>query len=83
MCTLDRSELTSASPTRPRPGGSSRPRAKTTSAPGHAADADGAGVITTAAASDAVAATKPAKRFARCDVLPDPSGFTDVVSEPP
>ena len=54
-----RSELTSASPTWPRPGGSSRPRAKTTSAPGQAADAAGisAGAINhTAAASDAAAA---------------------------
>src|SRR3954447_6853898 len=39
--TLERSELTSASPTAPTPGGSSRPRAKTTSASGHAADAAG------------------------------------------
>src|SRR3954453_1702309 len=39
--TLERSEATSASPTAPTPGGSCRPRAKTTSASGHAADADG------------------------------------------
>ena len=44
---------------------------------------DGAGAITNAAANDAAAAAKPAKRFAGCDVLPDLSGFTDVVSEPP
>src|SRR6185312_2516319 len=63
----ERSELTSASPTAPTPGGSSRPRAKTTSASGHAADAVGisaavekgvvAGAITNAAASEAAAAT--------------------------
>ena len=92
MRTLDRSELTNASPTRPTPGGSSRPRAKTTSAPGHAADADGisaavrkgasAGAITNTAASDAAAA-KPNELFAGCDLSPDLNGFTDVVSEPP
>src|SRR3569623_78166 len=64
--TLERSELTSASPTAPTPGGSCRPRAKTTSASGHAADADGisaaiekgvaAGAITQAAASAVAAA---------------------------
>jgi hypothetical protein len=81
MRTLDRNELTNASPTRPTPGGSSRPRAKTTSAPGQAADADGAGAITNAAATDAAAAN-PARRFAGCDLLPNLNGFTDVVSEP-
>src|SRR3954451_20258908 len=69
--TLERSELTSASPTAPTPGGSSRPRAKTTSASGHAADTAGisaavekgiaAGAITNAAAS-AVAAARPGTR---------------------
>src|SRR3954452_24187367 len=65
--TLERSELTSASPTAPTPGGSCRPRAKTTSASGHAAEADGisvadekgiaAGAITNTAASAAAAAS--------------------------
>src|SRR5215210_239913 len=43
--TLERSEATSASPTAPTPGGSCRPRAKTTSASGHAADAAGVSVL--------------------------------------
>src|SRR5215217_9612371 len=70
--TLERSELTSASPTAPTPGGSCRPRAKTTSASGHAADADGisaavekgvaAGVITNAAASAVAAARLRTRR---------------------
>src|SRR6185312_4385021 len=61
----ERSELTNASPTAPTPGGSSRPRAKTTSASGHAVDAvgiseavekgDAAGRNKNAAASAAVA----------------------------
>ena len=82
MCTLERSELTSASPIRPTPGGSSRPRAKTTSAPGHAADAAGisaavrkgasAGAITSTAASNGAAA----KRNRLIDLI-------DFVSEPP
>jgi hypothetical protein len=75
---LERSELTNASPTKPTPGGSSRPRAKTTSAPGHAADATGiaagkgaaAGAITNAVASNA-AAPGPDKRFAAFDLLPE------------
>src|SRR4051812_2672931 len=61
--TLERREATSASPTAPTPGGSCRPRAKTTSASGHAADAAeisvvvekgiAAGAITNTAASAA------------------------------
>src|SRR3954463_14631046 len=62
--TLERSEATSASPTAPTPGGSCRPRAKTTSASGHAADAAeisvdkkgiAAGATTNTAASTAAA----------------------------
>ena len=78
MCALPRSELTNASPTKPTPGGSSRPRAKTTSAPGHAADATGiarrkgtaAGAITNAAASNAAARDRPS--VAAFDPLPTP-----------
>src|SRR5215218_8591693 len=68
----ERSELTSASPTAPTPGGSCRPRAKTTSASGHAADAEGisavvgkgvaAGAIRTVAASAVAAASLRTRR---------------------
>src|SRR5690242_15117337 len=42
---MDRSAPTRASPIWPTPGGSCLPRANTTSASGHAADADGISVV--------------------------------------
>src|SRR6185437_318114 len=53
--TFARSELTNASPTAPTPGGSSRPRANTTSAPGQAAATAGGGTIPNIGASKATA----------------------------
>src|SRR4051812_30647173 len=58
MRVLPRSELTNASPTAPTPGGSSRPRANTTSAPGQAAATAGGGTIPNIGANNATAARR-------------------------
>jgi hypothetical protein len=81
MCgTFFCSELMNVWPTSPTPGDSSRPRAKSTSASGHAADAVGIGVAVGKGASAGTmrkptasnaAPTKPAARFTVLDLPPD------------
>src|SRR6476660_7553690 len=70
---LERSALMNAFPRTPTPGDSSRPRAKTTSTAGQAADADGTapgagtavGAISPAAARTTAAATNAIRRVHR------------------
>src|SRR5258705_9028621 len=69
LLVLERRALTNALPRMPTPAGSVRPRAKTTSTAGHAADADGVMCGDSAGATSRAAATSttttPAVRWRR------------------
>src|SRR6185369_17615413 len=84
---LDRNALMNALPRTPTPGDSNRPRAKTTSTAGQAADADGttpgagnvAGAISPAVATTTATATNAHRRVQRRESrsIPTPAILTE------